>query len=33
MARWREIAAERDREIQAVTAANEPAPEREKKTA
>jgi DNA-directed RNA polymerase subunit beta' len=36
MARWREIAAERDRELAAVTAANEPAaaePEKEKKTA
>ncbi|MBX6368880.1 MAG: DNA-directed RNA polymerase subunit beta' [Rhodospirillales bacterium] len=34
MARWREIAAERDRQLQAVTAAaNEAAPEREKKTA
>jgi DNA-directed RNA polymerase subunit beta' len=35
MARWREIAAERDREMAAVTAANapEPVPEPEKKTA
>jgi hypothetical protein len=33
MARWREIAAERDRELAAVTSANEAAPEPEKKTA